>query len=199
VVLVELAVVEQRSRAVLEVLDGASVTEVARRFGVTRADGPCVVEPVRLPGWGGESGGPLEPAVLVSASDAPGGGGAGAGAAAGASGVGSGPDRPPAMQGAARAVADLLSGGTPTVWVHSSTNTETWTFDRDRSPSGGGAVESAADARGVPCRATTDVGRAVCVRDVLDVVGGAPVVLSAPGCLRAREDDSVEGRPHSPG
>jgi transposase InsO family protein len=35
-VLVELGVVEQRYRAVLEVLDGASVVEVARRNGVTR-------------------------------------------------------------------------------------------------------------------------------------------------------------------
>jgi transposase InsO family protein len=35
-VLVELGVVEQRHRAVLEVLDGASVVEVARRNGVTR-------------------------------------------------------------------------------------------------------------------------------------------------------------------
>ena len=34
--LVELGVVEQRYRAVLEVLDGATVTEVARRFGVSR-------------------------------------------------------------------------------------------------------------------------------------------------------------------
>jgi len=34
--LVELAVVEQRYRAVLEVLEGASATEVARRFGVAR-------------------------------------------------------------------------------------------------------------------------------------------------------------------
>ena len=34
--LVELAAVEQRYRAVLEVLEGAPVTEVARRFGVTR-------------------------------------------------------------------------------------------------------------------------------------------------------------------
>jgi transposase-like protein len=38
-VLVELSVVEQRYRAVLEVLDdGASVTDVARRYGVA-ADG----------------------------------------------------------------------------------------------------------------------------------------------------------------
>ena len=34
--LVELGVVEQRSKAVYEVLDGASVTDVARRYGVTR-------------------------------------------------------------------------------------------------------------------------------------------------------------------
>ncbi|HEY2130159.1 MAG TPA: helix-turn-helix domain-containing protein, partial [Streptosporangiaceae bacterium] len=35
--LVELGVVEQRYRAVLEVLDeGASVTDVARRYGVAR-------------------------------------------------------------------------------------------------------------------------------------------------------------------
>src|SRR4051812_27803785 len=36
VVLVELGVVEQRYQAVREVLDGASVTEVARRYGVVR-------------------------------------------------------------------------------------------------------------------------------------------------------------------
>jgi transposase len=35
-VLVELGLVEQRYQAVLDVLDGASVTEVAGRFGVTR-------------------------------------------------------------------------------------------------------------------------------------------------------------------
>ena len=34
--LVELSVVEQRYRAVLEVLEGATVTEVARRYGVAR-------------------------------------------------------------------------------------------------------------------------------------------------------------------
>ena len=32
--LVELAVVEQRTKAIYEVLDGASVTEVASRYGV---------------------------------------------------------------------------------------------------------------------------------------------------------------------
>ena len=36
VVLVELNAVEQRLKAVLEVLDGASVTDVARRYEVTR-------------------------------------------------------------------------------------------------------------------------------------------------------------------
>ena len=36
VVLVELNVVEQRCQAVLDVLAGSSVTEVARRFGVAR-------------------------------------------------------------------------------------------------------------------------------------------------------------------
>ena len=34
--LVELRLVEQRYQAVLEVLEGAAVTEVARRFGVAR-------------------------------------------------------------------------------------------------------------------------------------------------------------------
>ena len=34
--LVELGVVEQRHQAVLEVLDGVSVTDVARRYGVAR-------------------------------------------------------------------------------------------------------------------------------------------------------------------
>jgi transposase-like protein len=35
-VLVELGLVEQRQKAVLEVLGGASVTDAARRHGVTR-------------------------------------------------------------------------------------------------------------------------------------------------------------------
>jgi hypothetical protein len=34
--LVELSVVEQRYHAVMEVISGASVTEVARRYGVSR-------------------------------------------------------------------------------------------------------------------------------------------------------------------
>ena len=44
--LVELRVGEQRYRAVWEVLDGASVTEVARRFGVSRQSVHVLVEPV---------------------------------------------------------------------------------------------------------------------------------------------------------
>jgi transposase-like protein len=53
-VLVELGLVEQRYRAVLEVLDdGATVVEVARRYGVgppmrsqnASADGPAVQAP----------------------------------------------------------------------------------------------------------------------------------------------------------
>jgi hypothetical protein len=45
-VLVELGVVEQRYRAVLEVLDdGAPVTEVARRYGVTRPRSSLCVPP----------------------------------------------------------------------------------------------------------------------------------------------------------
>ena len=41
-VLVELGVAEQRYRAVLEVLDeGASVTDVARRYGVARRTPPA--------------------------------------------------------------------------------------------------------------------------------------------------------------
>ena len=44
--LVELRVAEQRLRAVWEVLDGASVTEVARRFGVSRQSVHVVVASV---------------------------------------------------------------------------------------------------------------------------------------------------------
>ena len=46
--LVELGLVEQRYRAVLEVLDGAaSVTDVARRYGVGAADGAHVAAALR--------------------------------------------------------------------------------------------------------------------------------------------------------
>ena len=51
--LVELRVAEQRYRAVLEVLDGASVTEVARRFGVSRQTVHCLVAAVCRRWWHG--------------------------------------------------------------------------------------------------------------------------------------------------
>jgi hypothetical protein len=49
-VLVELNVVEQRYRAVLEVLDGASVTDVAIRYGwsVRRCTSGCVGMPTTV-------------------------------------------------------------------------------------------------------------------------------------------------------
>ena len=90
--LVELNLVEQRYRAVLEVLnDGASVTDVARRHGVVAADGARVVAPVRGRGAGRVGRSQLE-AVVVPASDGPGGGGADRGDAPGASGVGAAHD-----------------------------------------------------------------------------------------------------------
>ena len=92
--LVELGVVEQRYRAVLEVLDeGAPVTEVARRYGVARQ---TVHEWLRRYASEGGLGG------LADRSSRPascphqmprGGRGAGGGDAAGASGVGSVADR----------------------------------------------------------------------------------------------------------
>jgi transposase len=45
--LVELRLVEQRHQAVLEVLDGATVTDVARRFGVARQTVHGVAGPLR--------------------------------------------------------------------------------------------------------------------------------------------------------
>jgi hypothetical protein len=78
-------VVEQRYRAVLEVLeDGAPVTEVARRYGVARQ---TVHEWLARYAQGG-AGGPVVAAGVVPASDARGGGGADRGAAAGSSGMG---------------------------------------------------------------------------------------------------------------
>jgi len=53
-VLVELNIVEQRYRAVLDVLEGASVVEVARRNGVTRQ---TVHEWLRRYAMGGGLGG----------------------------------------------------------------------------------------------------------------------------------------------
>ena len=79
--LVELGLVEQRYQAVLEVLnDGATVTDVARRFGVTRQTVHRVVASVRGR-WVGRVGGWVGEAVVVSASDAAGGRGADRGAA----------------------------------------------------------------------------------------------------------------------
>ena len=51
--LVELRVAEQRYRAVREVLDGASVTEVARRFEVSRQSVHVWLTPVCRRGWSG--------------------------------------------------------------------------------------------------------------------------------------------------
>ena len=79
--LVELAVAEQRLRAVLEVLDGASVTEVARRFGVSRQTVHVWFAPLCRGWWVRESGRSVVAAAVVSASDAGRGGGAGVGAA----------------------------------------------------------------------------------------------------------------------
>ena len=88
--LVVLAVAEQRFRAVLEVLDGASVTEVARRFGVSRqsvhawlrryaAEGRTAVWAIgrlgrgrvriRWPGGGGADGGIVRASGVGCGSD----------------------------------------------------------------------------------------------------------------------------------
>ena len=52
----ELRVGEQRYRAVLEVLEGASVTEVARRFKVSRQSVHSWLTPVCRRGWVGRFG-----------------------------------------------------------------------------------------------------------------------------------------------
>jgi transposase len=54
--LVELRVGEQRYRAVWEVLDGASVTEVARRFTVSRQSVHTWLRRVCRRGWAGRFG-----------------------------------------------------------------------------------------------------------------------------------------------
>ncbi len=69
--LVELSVVEQRYQAVLEVLEGASVVEVAA-VTVWPADGARVAAPVCGRGRAGRVGGPFVAAGLVPASDAAG-------------------------------------------------------------------------------------------------------------------------------
>jgi transposase len=71
VVLVELAVVEQRYRAVLEVLEGESVTEVARRFGVSRQTVHAWLNRYAASGWGGEPRGPFESAASCPHQMAP--------------------------------------------------------------------------------------------------------------------------------
>ena len=68
--LVELGVVEQRYRAVLEVFDGASVVEVARRNGVTRQTVHEWLRRYANGGGLGGSGGSVVAAGVVSASDA---------------------------------------------------------------------------------------------------------------------------------
>lgn len=115
--LVELNVVEQRYQAVLEVLhQGATVTDVARRNGVT-SDGALVVAQVRVPG-SGRVGGWFGEAVVVSASDDAGGRSAGGDGPPRASGVGSAHDPTSARQGRGLTVADVvvdlsLSGASP--------------------------------------------------------------------------------------
>ena len=93
--LAELGAVEQRYRAVLEVLEeGVSVTEVARRYGVVRQTVHGWLRRYaeeRLGGLADRSPRPARP--LMPASDARGGGSADRGDAAGASGVGPVADR----------------------------------------------------------------------------------------------------------
>jgi Homeodomain-like domain len=90
--LVELGVVEQRYQAVLEVLnDGASVSDVARRYGVARQTVHVWLRKhaAEGAGWVGRS---EFAAFVVPASDGSGGRGAGRGDAPGASGVGAAHD-----------------------------------------------------------------------------------------------------------
>jgi Homeodomain-like domain len=92
-VLVELGLVEQRYQAVREVLDGASVTVVRRRYAVVRQTVDEWLRRYAADGGLACFGGSFVASVVgPSASDAGGGRGAGAGVAGGASGVGSGAD-----------------------------------------------------------------------------------------------------------
>ena len=68
-VLVELGLVEQRYRAVRDVLERCAVTDVARRNGVARQTVHAWLAVVRRRRAGG-AGGPQLEAVVVSASDA---------------------------------------------------------------------------------------------------------------------------------
>ena len=78
--LVELNAVEQRLKAVLEGLDGASVTDVARRYEVTRQSVHNWLRRHAADGFKGLVDQPVA-AVVVSASDATGGGSDGCGVA----------------------------------------------------------------------------------------------------------------------
>jgi hypothetical protein len=109
VVLVELGLVEQRYKAVMEVLDGATVTDVAIRNGVVRQSGACVGAPLREPRAGRTGRSELE-ARVVPASDGGGGRGAHRRAAPGPSGVGSAHDPVPSQAGGDRAVAGVVVG-----------------------------------------------------------------------------------------
>ncbi len=105
IVLVELGLVEQRYQAVLEVVNqGATVTEVAVRFGVTRQTVHRWLRRYAAEG-SGRVGGWVGAAVVVSASDAAGGGGADRRAAPVEPGVGSADDPVPVGGGAGGAVA----------------------------------------------------------------------------------------------
>jgi Homeodomain-like domain len=86
-VLVELSVLEQRYQAVLEVLSGATVTEVARRYGVVRQTVHDWLRRYAAEGLGGVGGSKLA-AIVLPASDGAGGGGPHRGDAPGAAGWG---------------------------------------------------------------------------------------------------------------
>ena len=91
--LVELGVVEQRYQAVLEVLnDGATVTDVARRYGVARQTVHVWLRRYAADGGLAGVGRSDAAAAVVSAPDGSGGGGADRGDAAGPSGVGAAHD-----------------------------------------------------------------------------------------------------------
>lgn len=69
-VLVELGLMEQRYKAVLEVLDGAvSVTDVARRYGVGRQTVHTWLRRYATEGWAAGAGRPQFPSRLLSAPD----------------------------------------------------------------------------------------------------------------------------------
>lgn len=69
--LVELGLVEQRLQAVHEVLDGASVTDVAKRNGVTRQTVHCWLRRYANRGGGRRVGGQEIQARFLPAPDEP--------------------------------------------------------------------------------------------------------------------------------